>query len=168
MARGLKEIPQVSIDVFKDCHGSVRLLFRRSYTQNALGLVGEIVACEVVGVQEQEHATAGLASDVLGLRFGGCTRDSSSRDSRAPGGATTTQRLFCSGTGVSSTKVNQSEPKCADVKVNCLIVVTHQDGNETEGLLHCLDSLGYAFQFFLSSGNFFARNPPVPGLIAAR
>jgi len=64
---GLQEIPLVAIEVFEDGDGAVSLLARSLEETDAAGLIGFVVAPEVVGVEKEEYAAAGLIADGEGL-----------------------------------------------------------------------------------------------------
>ncbi len=64
---GLQEIPLVAIEVFEDGDGAVSLLARSFEEADAAGLIGLVVAPEVVGVEEEKDAATGLIADGEGL-----------------------------------------------------------------------------------------------------
>ncbi len=64
---GLQEIPLVAIEVFEDGDGAVSLLARSFEETDAARLIGFVVAPEVVGVEKEEYAAAGLIADGEGL-----------------------------------------------------------------------------------------------------
>ena len=63
----MEEIPLVAVEVFEDGDGAVGFLARSFEEADAAGLVGFVVAPEVVGVEKEEDAAAGLVSDGEGL-----------------------------------------------------------------------------------------------------
>jgi hypothetical protein len=71
---GLEEIPLVAVEVFEDGDGAVGFLAGGLEETDAAGLVGLVIAPEVVGVEEEENAAAGLIADGEGLlgRVGFC------------------------------------------------------------------------------------------------
>jgi hypothetical protein len=63
----LEEIPEVAIEVSEHSDRAVGLLLRLANKDDAPALVQVIVAPEVIGIQEQEHASSGLISDSRSL-----------------------------------------------------------------------------------------------------
>ena len=63
----MKEIPLVAVEVFEDGYGAVGFLARGFEEADAAGLVGFVVAPEVIGVEKEEDAAAGLVADGEGL-----------------------------------------------------------------------------------------------------
>jgi len=63
----LEEIPLVAVEVFEDGDDAVGFLAGRFEETDAAGLVGLVIAPEVVGVEEEEHAATGLIADGEGL-----------------------------------------------------------------------------------------------------
>jgi hypothetical protein len=106
---GLDEIPEVAVKVFEYSYGTVRLFLRSADEYDTARLVLLVITPKVIGVEEEENTPTGLIAD------GDCcsgvdARASSKRDWLTAGGATTTQRLPCSGTGESSTRTKPSVP----------------------------------------------------------
>src|SRR5215469_5160580 len=66
----LDQVPEIAIKVLKHCDCPVRLLTRLANEGHALSAVSLIVPHQVIRVQEQKYATAGLVADVNSL-FGG-------------------------------------------------------------------------------------------------
>ena len=64
---GFEEIPLVAVEVFEDGDGAVGFLAGRFEESDAAGLVGLVIAPEVVGVEEEEHTATGLIADGEGL-----------------------------------------------------------------------------------------------------
>jgi len=64
---GFEEIPLVAVEVFEDGYGAVGFLAGRFEETDATGLVSLVIAPEVVGVEEEEDAAAGLIADGEGL-----------------------------------------------------------------------------------------------------
>jgi hypothetical protein len=63
----LEQIPLVTVEVLEDGDGSVGLLPWSFKEADAAGLVGLVIAPEVVGVEEEKNAAAGLVADGVGL-----------------------------------------------------------------------------------------------------
>jgi hypothetical protein len=63
----LEEIPLVAVEVFEDGDGAVGFLAWGLEETDAAGLIGVVIAPEVVGVEEEEDAAAGLIADGEGL-----------------------------------------------------------------------------------------------------
>jgi hypothetical protein len=71
---GLKQIPQVTIEILEDGNRPVALSHRLPDKDNTLGLIGMKVAPEVIGVEKQEYPASGLISDSRRLFFAGSSR----------------------------------------------------------------------------------------------
>jgi hypothetical protein len=69
--RKLQEVPQVSVEVFKDGDGAVGLFARFANKGNVFGAQGAVVAPEIVGMEKEEDAAARLPADELFLLGGG-------------------------------------------------------------------------------------------------
>ena len=70
MSRGalaLDQIPAIAIEVFEYDDGAVGFVARRLDKSYAVGQQGLIVPLEIIGVQKQEDASAGLVSDPAAL-----------------------------------------------------------------------------------------------------
>ena len=63
----MNEVPFVAVKVFKDGDCAVGFLARRFEETDATGLIRVIVAPEIVGVQKEKDASAGLVADGEGL-----------------------------------------------------------------------------------------------------
>ena len=63
----MEEIPLVAVEVFEDGDDAVGFLAGRFEETDAAGLVGLVIAPEVVGVEEEKNAAAGLVADSEGL-----------------------------------------------------------------------------------------------------
>src|SRR6266496_2947916 len=59
----LQQIPFVPVEIFKHCDRAVTFLARIPDEANAARFQGGVIAREIVRVQEQKHATAGLVAD---------------------------------------------------------------------------------------------------------
>src|SRR5437764_2032760 len=59
----LDQVPAIPIEVIEDRNDPIRLLTRLFAEPDASGSIGLIVAPEIVGVQKQEYAAAGLIPD---------------------------------------------------------------------------------------------------------
>ena len=64
---GFEKVPLVAIEVFEDGDGAVGFLTGGLEESDAAGLVGLVIAPEVVGVEEKEDAAARLVADSEGL-----------------------------------------------------------------------------------------------------
>jgi len=64
---GFEKIPLVAVEVFEDGDGAVGFLAGGFEETDAAGLVCFVIAPEVVGVEEEEDAAAGLVADGEGL-----------------------------------------------------------------------------------------------------
>ena len=64
---GLEEIPLVPVEVFEDGGGAIGFLAGSFEETDAARLVSFVIAPEVVGVEEEEDAAAGLVADGEGL-----------------------------------------------------------------------------------------------------
>jgi hypothetical protein len=64
----LDQVPAVAIELFEHRDGAVGFDPGRLHEGYALGEIGCMVAGEIVGVEEQEHAASGLVVDAVGLR----------------------------------------------------------------------------------------------------
>jgi hypothetical protein len=98
-ARGFEKVPLVAVEIFEDGDGA-KGLFARSFKEaDAAGLVGFVIAPEIVGVEKEEDAASGLIAEVRD-----CSGVAASASSRAAlrefAGETRIQRLL-SGSGIS-------------------------------------------------------------------
>jgi hypothetical protein len=129
---GLEQIPKIAVEIPKHRDGAVALVLRVANKGDAFGLVGTEVAPEIVGVKEKRHAATGLIANVGDLLCpdGACEQDltgiAAVRSDDDPALVLFRDiRIF-----------NQSEPQRADVKLKGLVVVTYNDGNDTDRLIH--------------------------------
>src|SRR5262249_56747806 len=76
-------VPEVPVRVVEDGRRAVFLLLRPAAEDNAFRPVGVKAAAEVVGVQEQDPATAGRIPDPRGLLLTDSTREEEARPARA-------------------------------------------------------------------------------------
>ena len=104
-----KKIPQVAVEVPEHSDGAVAFLLGLPNKDHAPGFERVEVAPEIIRGEKQEHATAGLISNSRRLFIADSSREKEP-DSVEPGGATTTQRLACSGMKMSSTTRKPSVP----------------------------------------------------------
>lgn len=128
----LQQIPQVAVEVFKNGHHAVILLFGRTDELNSFFNHLVVVAPEVVGVEKEEDPTASLVADEgFLLMLGGArqqqrgARGIRRRDNHP---AFILLRLV----GV----FNQREMQLLRVKGNGFVVITHDQGNVHDGLFH--------------------------------
>jgi hypothetical protein len=63
----LEEIPLVAVKIFEDRDGAVGFFARRLKETDAARLVGLVFAPEVVGVEKEKDAAAGLIANGAGL-----------------------------------------------------------------------------------------------------
>jgi hypothetical protein len=59
---GLKQIPQIAIEILEYGNRAVTLHLGRPNKDNTLGFVSVVVAPEIIGVEKQEHPAPGLIS----------------------------------------------------------------------------------------------------------
>ena len=70
----LQQVPEVPVKVLEDRHCAVRLVRWRTYEVHALARVSAVITPEVIRVQEQENAAAGLVPDTRSLFVSDGTR----------------------------------------------------------------------------------------------
>src|SRR5262245_1765592 len=63
----LDEVPQIAVEVGEHSNGAVGFMPWRLLEDDAFGLHGRMVTGEVVGLQEEENAAAGLVADPRAL-----------------------------------------------------------------------------------------------------
>ena len=95
----LNEVPFVAVKVFKDGDCAVGFLARGFEETDATGLIRVIVAPEIVGVQKEKDAAAGLVADGEGL-FGGNGFGKEERGSTGIGGSDQEPALVAGERGV--------------------------------------------------------------------
>ena len=107
----LQQVPQVSIQIFKNCHHPIRLFLWRAYKLYAYGDHLVIVSPEIICVEEEEYPSAVLdalaRSNVVPVE---------------PGGETTTQRLSCSG-------FDKREMKLIGIEINGFVIIPYDQCN---------------------------------------
>ena len=96
---GLNEVPFVAVKVFKDGDCAVGFLARRFEETDATGSIRVIVAPEIVGVQKEKDAAAGLVADGEGL-FRGTGFGKEERGSTGIGGSDQEPALVAGERGV--------------------------------------------------------------------
>ncbi len=109
----LQQIPKVAVKVFEHRDGSIGLFLWAAHKNDTFGPVRFVIAVEVIGVKEQEDASAGLVTDARALVLGGRPCQQQPRLA-APAGEMTTQRFDCSGMNKSSTSTKPSLPTKKD------------------------------------------------------
>jgi hypothetical protein len=63
LGSGLEKVPLVAVEVFEDGDGVIGLFARSFKEADARGLVGFVIAPEVVGMGKEEDAASGLIAD---------------------------------------------------------------------------------------------------------
>src|ERR1700739_3858140 len=64
---GLEKIPLIAVEVFENGYGAVGFVARDFKEFDVSGLHAAVITVEVIGVEEEEDAAAGLVTDVSGL-----------------------------------------------------------------------------------------------------
>ncbi len=103
---GLEEIPLVAVEVFEDGDGAVGFLAWGLEETDAAGLIGVVIAPEVVGVKEAEDAAAGLVADGEGIaRESPASAEERGRRRGNREGSYEEPAFACRGSGVSWSEV---------------------------------------------------------------
>lgn len=128
----LQQVPQVAVEVGEHGHHAVVGLFGLADEFDPFRGHGIVVAPEVVGVEEEEHPSAGLVADEgLLFRLGRARqqqRGAFSTRWRDHHPAFVLLRLV----GI----FDQLEIKLAHVKIERFVIVFHHQGDVNDGLLH--------------------------------
>ena len=67
----MHQVPEVAVEIAENCDPAVVVIGGRADPCDPGGGEGGVIAREIVGGEEQEHAAAGLVADVLGPMVGG-------------------------------------------------------------------------------------------------
>jgi hypothetical protein len=120
---GFEEIPLIAVEVFEDGDGAVGFLARGFEETDAAGLVSLVIAPEVVGVEEEKDAAAGLIANGEGLfRSVGFSKEKSCA---AGIGRSNEEPAFVVGKG---SVLEQAEAEFLRVELESFVVVADNEG----------------------------------------
>jgi len=128
----LEQVPEVAVEVLEDGDGAVGVSFRFADEGDAGGLVAGVVAPEVVGVEEEEDAAAGLGADAGFLLRGGGAGEEEAGFGGAGRGDDDPAFGLLGDRGV----FDEGEAEFADEEGEGFVVVADDEGDEAEGLFH--------------------------------
>src|SRR6056297_2867870 len=126
----LEQVPQVTAAVPEDRYRAVGFRFRIAYEFHAAGSIAFVVAPEVIGVEKERDPAAGLVTDAGLLRGSGCA---CKQDPTLPG----PERGHHDPALVFSRKecvLYEVDPQRVAVEIDRLVVVMHDDGDQSQGL----------------------------------
>jgi hypothetical protein len=67
----LEQVPLIAVEIFEDSDGAIRFLARGLEELDVGGEHETIIAPEIIGVKEEEHAASGLLADLFELFWSG-------------------------------------------------------------------------------------------------
>ena len=128
-----QQVPLVAIQVLKYNHCSIRFISRLLQKADSVHLHRFIIAPEIVRVEKQEDAPAGLISNMGFLLGCHCLRQQQTCLTETGWGY-----RYPAFASAHVCILDQPETKFFSVERDCLIVIAHKQGNCTDGLFHGL------------------------------
>src|SRR5580692_3548373 len=129
--RRLQQVPQVTVQILEHRDHAVALRLRIAHEDDTPGLIGRVVAPEMIGVQEQKDPATGLIAYARCL-LRACGSGQEHRRSARPGRCDDDPALILRG---GECVLHDSETQNPDKKFQRLVVVAHQQCRQANGLI---------------------------------